>query len=88
MSELHVAVEIRAGDRRCWRLSDAIDVETLRFGAAIAFDRGTHVRVRFRLPGGLVVETDAVVADEHGLALAGTPTVRQAIEAYQVEQEK
>jgi hypothetical protein len=87
MTELHVAVEIRAGDRRCWRLSEEIDSESLGFGAAIAFDRGTHVRVRFRFPAGPLVETDAVVADEHGLALGAAPAERAAIEAYRIEQE-
>jgi hypothetical protein len=86
LTALRVPVEIAAGDMRVWRLSETIDVGTILFAEGIPFDRGTRLRLRFRLPGGAAVGTegDLVAADE--IRLHADSPARRAIERYLEEQ--
>ena len=82
MTPLRVTVEIRSDHERVWRLSEGIEANAIRFGREVPFDRGTRVRLRFELPGGVAVEAPGEVVEERKLALDPAPPARRAIVAY------
>jgi hypothetical protein len=89
-----VPVELRAEDRRVFRLSDEIGMGGIRLGRAAPFEPGRPVAVRFALPGSSdhieleaeVVEIgDPSEAGEGGAALYfldPTPEIKSAIAHY------
>lgn len=94
-----VPVEIFAGERRAFRLSEEIGTGGVRFGKAAPFEPGSPVTVRFALPGAteaLELAAEMVVtgdpseeAGERGAAsvhfLDASPEIRSALAAYIAE---
>ncbi|HEY0715119.1 MAG TPA: PilZ domain-containing protein [Polyangia bacterium] len=92
-----VPVELRAADRRVFRLSDEIGMGGIRLRRAAPFEPGRPVSVRFALPGSTseialdaeVVEIgDESEAGEGGAALYfidPSPEVKSAIAGYVAE---
>jgi hypothetical protein len=94
-----VPVELRAADRRVYRLSEEIGTGGIRLGKAAPFEPGRPVSVRFSLPGSnLLLELVAEVvktgdpseeAGERGGAalyfLDPSPDVASALAGYVAE---
>ena len=94
-----VPVELRAGDRRVFRLSQEIGTGGIRLGRAAPFERGRPVTARFTLPGAdAAIEIEAEIVaigdpseddGQHGGAamyfLGTPPDVQTALAAYVAE---
>jgi hypothetical protein len=92
-----VPVELRAADRRVFRLSEEIGMGGIRLRQAAPFEPGRPVAVRFSLPGSttsLALEAEVVEIgdpsepDVGGAALYfldPTPEIKSAIASYVAE---
>jgi hypothetical protein len=86
-----IPVEVRAGDRRVFRLAAAIGEDGLRLETPVPFEGGHPVEARFEIPGGprlaLPARLDGV-EDEPADALTflePPADARQALHRYVVE---
>jgi hypothetical protein len=62
-----VPIELRAADRRSFRLSEEIGTGGIRLGVAAPFEPGRPVEVRFSLPGSatlLVMDAEVVTTGD------------------------